>query len=386
VKSGSITTLLALLVAATALRPQIVGAGPLFPEIQDDLGASHAVVGLLGTIPVLCMGLFAPPAAVLAGHIGTRATMTLSLALVGVFGIGRALVPDAWLLILLTWPIGIGMGLAGTVAPVAVKERFPSRPALGTGTYTMGIQIGATTSAAVAVPIAAWLGGWRWSLAVISIAAFVALVVWVALTRNEPPRRPRTERRPRLPWRSPTAWLLVVIFAAMASGYYGVNAWLPDAYVEHGWSEQSAGALLAVSSVMAVPSSLVVSWLSDRHGGRRHYIVVMSGVFALATAGLIVLPSLAWFCALLAGVAQGSLFALVLTVPLDVEPRPDRVGALLGMMLGLGYTIGAVAPFALGGVRDLTGSFDAPLWLACGFMVVLGIASLALPRGRHAPA
>src|SRR6185295_8798129 len=44
--------LAALFVAALALRPQLVGAGPLLPEIQDDLGVSHAVVGLLGTIPV----------------------------------------------------------------------------------------------------------------------------------------------------------------------------------------------------------------------------------------------------------------------------------------------------------------------------------------------
>jgi len=42
------------------LRPQVVGVGPLIDEIQDDLDASHALVGLLGTIPVLCMGLFAP--------------------------------------------------------------------------------------------------------------------------------------------------------------------------------------------------------------------------------------------------------------------------------------------------------------------------------------
>jgi len=54
--------LVALFLAAVALRPQLVGVGPLLPSIQTDLGVSHAVAGLLGTIPVLCMGLFAPPA------------------------------------------------------------------------------------------------------------------------------------------------------------------------------------------------------------------------------------------------------------------------------------------------------------------------------------
>ena len=50
-------TLVALFFAALTLRPQIVGVGPLIPSIQDGFGTSHAVVGLFGTIPVLCMGV-----------------------------------------------------------------------------------------------------------------------------------------------------------------------------------------------------------------------------------------------------------------------------------------------------------------------------------------
>ena len=65
--------LVALFLAALALRPQLVGIGPLLPPIQDDLDVTHAVAGLLGTIPVLCMGLFAPPAPFLSGRVGSRA-------------------------------------------------------------------------------------------------------------------------------------------------------------------------------------------------------------------------------------------------------------------------------------------------------------------------
>ena len=48
--------LVALFLAALTLRPQLVGIGPLLPSVQDDLDVTHAVAGLLGTIPVLCMG------------------------------------------------------------------------------------------------------------------------------------------------------------------------------------------------------------------------------------------------------------------------------------------------------------------------------------------
>ena len=84
------------------------------------------------------MGLFAPVAAYLAARIGTRRAMTIGLALIGVFGILRATMPSAWLVVLLTWPVGIGMGLGNALAPISVKEHFEDRPATGTGVYTTG--------------------------------------------------------------------------------------------------------------------------------------------------------------------------------------------------------------------------------------------------------
>src|SRR5215216_4383525 len=115
--------LAALFLGALALRPQLVGTGPLVPSIQADLDTSHAVAGLLGTIPVLCMGLFAPPAAFLSRRLGSRHALAVALALIGVFGIARVVVPGAAPLVLLTVPVGIGMGLTAALLPVAVKER-----------------------------------------------------------------------------------------------------------------------------------------------------------------------------------------------------------------------------------------------------------------------
>jgi CP family cyanate transporter-like MFS transporter len=80
------------------------------------------------------------------------------------------------------------------------------------------------------------------------------------------------------------------------------------------------------------------------------------------------------------GIASGGMFALVMTLPLDLEHDPRRVGALVGMMLGLGYTIGAVSPFVLGAVRDATGSFSGSLWLLVAFCLLLLASVAALPR------
>jgi len=60
---------------------------------------------------------------------GARASITLALALIGVFGVARALVPSAVGVILLTVPVGIGVAVAGSLMPGAVKEAWPERPA-----------------------------------------------------------------------------------------------------------------------------------------------------------------------------------------------------------------------------------------------------------------
>ena len=132
-----------------------MGVGPLIPKIQEDLDVSHAIAGLLGTIPVFCMGVFAPPGPYLAQRLGSRAAISACLATIAVFGVARAVAPGAALVVLLTFGVGVGLGLAQTLLPIAVKERFAHRPAFATGIYAMGINVGSAVSSAVAVPVVA---------------------------------------------------------------------------------------------------------------------------------------------------------------------------------------------------------------------------------------
>jgi MFS transporter, CP family, cyanate transporter len=96
-------------------------------------------------------------------------------------------------------------------------------------------------------------------------------------------------------------------------------------------------------------------------------------------SGVVLAPDAAYAWVVALGLANGAMFALALTLPLDLEDEPRRVGALVGMMLGLGYTIGAVSPFVLGAIRDATGSFAVPLWIITAVSGLLVAAAAALP-------
>jgi CP family cyanate transporter-like MFS transporter len=374
--------LVALFLAAVALRPQLVGIGPLLPSVQHDLDVTHAVAGLLGTIPVLCMGLFAPPASFLSGRIGSRRAIGAALGLIGVFGVARALAPGALAVIVLTFPIGIGMGLAGAMLPVAVKERFSDRPGFATGVYTSGITIGSALAAALAVPLAHAVGGWRTPLLVFGAVSTALAVLWLWLTRSEP-HHIRIDVRPlALPLRRPLAWRLVAAFFLMSSVFYGLNAWLPDAYVERGWSESSAGALLAVLNTVTIPCGFLVAWAADHWLTRRHWLAGAAALQLVALLGVVLYPAGGWGWAVLLGIAIGPLFPLTMTLPLDAAARPAEVAALAGMMLGLGYTLSATSPLLLGALRDLTGGFNAVLWTLVGVGALLVIVDWSLSRER----
>jgi len=375
--------LVGLLLAALTLRPQVVGLGPLIPDIQASLGMSHAAAGLLITIPVLCLGIFAPIAPVLAGRIGAVQAVTVAVALIAGAGLLRVVAQGAPGVLACTFVLGAGMGLGNALMVVAVKERFSDRPLLLTSVYTAGIQVGSAFAAVLAVPIASSMDGWRSTLLVFSLASFVALSSWLLLTRTARHERP-AGAFPRFPVKSRLVWVFVAMFALMGVIYYGITAWIPAAYVELGYSQAATGWLAAIFNIGTVPATIAVGIIGERITRRRGLMVAASGM-VIATILLATVPAGAIAWVLLAGFANGAMFTLTMSLPLDVADRPVDVGAVAGMMLFIGYLLTATAPSLLGAIRDVTGNFDLVLacFPVCAILFVALAASLSKERLRQ---
>jgi CP family cyanate transporter-like MFS transporter len=375
--------LTALFLAALTLRPQLVGAGPLIPAIQIDLGMAHAVAGLLGTIPVLCMGVFAPLAPLAAARFGTAPVVGGSLALIGGFGLGRALATDGATVLALTVGVGVGMGIAGALLPVYVKERMGRSPVLGTVAYSSGLQLGSAASAAVAVPLALALGGWRAALGVFSGVTLLLLLPWLALGARRGSHGGWRIAVGRGDFADPRGWMLAAIFALFGVVYYGLVAWLPDAYVELGWTATAAGGLLGALNLASLAGAVTIGAIAGRLVGYGTTLAVLGGTFAVATAGLVAFPVVAPAWAVVAGYANGALFPLILALPLRLAASADRVAGLSSVMLGVGYTIAAVSPVGLGAIRDATGSFKTSLVAVVAVAVVFAVGLALVGRWPH---
>jgi CP family cyanate transporter-like MFS transporter len=386
-KQRPLLLLMGMFLASLALRPQLVGIGPLLSTIQHKLAVSHSVAGLLSTVVVLCMGLFAPAAFLIARHAGPRWTIAGALALIAAFGLARAVVKPAAVVILFTVPVGIGIGIAGSLMPLVVRESWRERPVLATAVYTTGISLGSAVAAAVAVPLADALGSWRDSLTVFSLFTAALVVAWVGLSRGYGARDVLAAPLPRLPLRSRTGWLLVAIFALVSITYYGANAWLPSAFTERGWSHSSAGALLTVLNAVTVPVSVFLAFRGDRVGSRRFWLAAGATLQLAGLLGVILAPAAGWAWAALIGAAIGLLFPSLMLMPLDVADHPGDVGAMAALMLGAGYTLSAVGPFLLGLLRDVAGSFTLAMWLifAATAMILVAVLLTSNERLRRHP-
>lgn len=350
------------------------------PIIRNDLHLAAGVAGLLTTIPVLCMGLFAPVGPGIAARLGARTTLGVCLAIITGFGLLRAFMPDIGLILASTLGLGAGIGIAGAIPSMIVSQRLTSRPALGTGAYASGIVAGSTLGAAVAVPLASD-GDWRRSLAIISIGSGVSLATWLLLVRSGGEGTARPRRVP-LPWQSATGWLLVVLFGTQSMMYYGVVAWLPNLFVEHGWTAADAGNLVAITNGVGLATTLAVPLIADRFGGRRIQILSCGILATAALAGVAIAPALAYLWVALLGVSLGAILPLVLTLPLDVSDDPGHVGSAAALMLLGGYVLSSVGPSMLGAARDLTGSFGLSIWILVAVGVILIVATMLLSPAR----
>jgi CP family cyanate transporter-like MFS transporter len=383
--------LVGLLLVALNLRPAISSVPPLLETIRQDLGLGRAFLGLLTTIPVLCMSIFALAAPKISGRIGAERAVLWSVILIGVAVAGRLAAGQPGVLFGTTLVAGVGIAVAQSLLPAVVKGWFPDRAAFVTGLYTVGITGGLALAALTTVPIERTLGGfWPGALAAWSLFAAVAVVFWLLLTaRARSVSRPEVAyERARLPWRSGRAWSVALFFGAESCLFFSSLTWLAPLYIDRGLDEGHTGLLLAVFALVRVPSAFVFPALADRSGDRRPWLALTLtlATFGFCAAGLVplVTPWAPWAWVVVLGLGVGGLFPLALTLPLDYSADADEAGRLTAMTFFVGYIVAAVGPVAVGALRDATGGYAVPFVALAALSVAMLVSSFQF-RPRSAP-
>lgn len=373
--------LLGLVLVALNLRPALSSMAPLLSQVSDSLGLTASQAGLLTTLPVLCLGLFAPLAPILARRFGSERvilgillTLAAGIAVRSAFGSTGVFVGSIM--------AGASIGVIGVLLPGIVKRDFPKHAGTLTGVYTMALCLGAAMAAGATVPLSEHFGdSWSLGLGFWLIPALLAALIWLPQARQGHGAHHVAYRVHGL-LRDPLAWQVTLYMGLQSSLAYIVFGWLPSILIGRGLSPTQAGLVLSGSVIVQLISSLSAPWLATRGKDQRLAIVV---VMLLALAGLFgclyaPLDGL-WGWAIVLGLGQGGTFALALTL-IVLRSKDAHVAANLSSMAqGVGYTLASMGPFAVGLVHDLTGGWNAVGWI----FAVLGIGAIGfgLKAGRN---
>lgn len=346
-----------IVLAAVNMRAALAGVSPLLGEIGRHFRLTATASSLVTTIPLIFMGLGSIVAPKLARRWGTEAALCGALvALCG--GIVLRIAPPVLALFAGCAVVGTSIALLNVLMPGLIKRDFPERAAGMTALYSTAMILGATVSAASAVPLESALGTWQGALVSWSLPAAVAAVVWVpqTLMARRGTRHGAAaatpvhvgEDGPKLS-RSPLAWQVTLFMGSQSLIAYVSIAWMPTIFTDHGMGKGEAGLVFAFSTLLQMAGSFIVPMLAGRMRRQRLLAVAVSALMACGIGGLLLAPVAgAWLWAAFLGVGQGGALGLALTMMVLRSGDAHTAARLSGMAQTGGYLLAAAGPSSWG--------------------------------------
>ncbi|MCO6009785.1 MFS transporter [Actinoallomurus purpureus] len=385
----------ALVLAALNLRPAVTSVGPVLEEVRGALGMSATVAGLLTSLPALCFALVGFAAPRFARRHGAGGVIAIGTVVMAAGLAVRPFAPDALVFVALSAVALAGIAVTNVLLPVVVKQRFPDRVGAMTGLYSMALNVGASTAAAITVPLARAFGGeWRAGLGSWAVLAAAAIPAWIALGRRRAPAartpgvEPAAQGSPEPApgariTRNATAWALAVFFGLQAGAAYVIIGWLPQMFRDAGLSAEMAGLLFAVTSLLGVPLSFALSAVAGRLGNQSGLAAALAVCGLAGYAGLWAAPATApWLWAVLLGLSNCS-FPLALTM-IGMRGRDGAtVTRLSAFVQSTGYLLSIPVPVLVGALYQHSGGWRAPLSLMAVLMLLQLGAGLVAGRDRR---
>lgn len=379
--SGGLFLGACLLLIAFNLRPLFSSLSVLLPEVSAALGISGTTAGYLTTLPVICLGLFAPFAPNLADRLGVERVLLLVLVLIGFGTALRAL--DAVTAIFLGSALaGAGIAMGNVLLPSVVKRDFPDRVALMTALFTMSLCGGAAAAAAFTIPFAEQGGSWKFGLGIWALPAFAVAALWLPhCLRTKTPSSTRHLPKINL-LHDGLAWQVACFMGLQSALAYCVMGWMAPILRWRGLDGITAGFYVSASIMLQVVTCLLVPPLAARLRSQSLFNAGLALIAALALLGLVLAP-LSWLpmLVMLQGVGQGGLFAIAMTVIILRSPDPRVAARLSGMSQTIGYLLAAFGPMLVGTLHAATGGHTASGWL----FSAIGLAAMVSGWGAGRP-
>jgi MFS transporter, ACS family, D-galactonate transporter len=341
------------------------------------------------------------PAGYLVDRFGVRIPLTFALLAWSLIAAATSMASALWELVALRLLLGVAESVMnpGGLSWIRLHMNEQER-GMAVGIFMSGTKWGP----ALAGPLATWLltqHGWRTMFLVLGAGGAVWVIPWLFATRRDnvalvpdaPPAQSSGDFG-RL-FLTPQMWgTLIGTFCYNYFLFFALT-WLPAYFTEsRNLTLSSSGVYTFFSFTGTAVLAIVAGWVADRliRRGRnpvnvRRYFTVAGLVWASTeiVGAMSESNDVAIFFAVFStiglGLATANYWALTQTLMPDVGA--GKIGGVQGVALNLA---GIVAPIVTGWLKEVTGSYTAPMQ-AMGVILLIGIGSyLFLIREPVAPA
>lgn len=365
-----------------------VGLALFLPLIREDMHISYAQAGVLSAAATLSYALGQIPAGFLADRFGPRRLFFIGLMGWSVLSLTLGLIHVFWLAVLNQFVAGAFRALLFAPGLALLASCFPrERGAMAMSLYMLGAYAGNILLALAGPALAAALG-WRTAFMLFAVAGVSAAIAFYRVGNDKARKasaQPFAIGEALHHIRHRVLWVCGAIQVVRFSAVTGFIFWLPSLLVaDRGFSLQAVGFVVAMGAALSALANPLGGYLSDRLKNPPAIIGVSLAGLACACALLVWVESVP---ALLMAVAFGSIFMQIYFGPLffvPVEVLGQRAAGTVVGFSNLFANLGGLATaYALGAVKDVTGSFK---WgfLGIGVLCIVGVVlSVVLAQLRH---
>ena len=359
-------TLAAIFFVSLNLRPSVTSVGPLLNTITEELNISSTQVSLLTSIPVFCMGLFAPLAVPFQKKLGYKWSINLLLAAIGLATAARIWFDSYIALIVTSFVAGVAIAVISPMVNAFIKARFPHRLAPVIGLYSLATGAGATISAGFTGVFFEQFNSWQIALGLWGLLTIIAIILWTfaAGDKEEAAENIEEDGQVRNPWKNKTAWLILLFFGFQTSLFFSLTTWLPSVAQEQGFSLVTASAVLTTMSLVQIIGNLFIPMLISKFPSRVMWLYILLAIGSVGAVFLFIDAGWAmWVGAVILGISLSGLFPIGLMLPLDEAKNNGEASSWSSMVLAGGFMMSAIVPLLIGVVYDNVGTHLVSKWI-----------------------
>ena len=363
------------------------GISLFLPIIRQDLNLSFTQGGAISAIAVFSYAFMQIPAGFLADRYGLKKIFFLGIFGTTILSLLFGLVTEYWQAMLIQGVSGVFRAFLFAPGLALLTSWFPpDRRATAMALTLVGIFAGQLIIS-LSGPVLVKHFDWRFPFIFISSIGILSSFIYLFFSKPSP--NSMAMRKIRLKevfglFRHRFMLMCVAIQYVRLAVFQGVGFWLPSLLIdEKGLSLQITGYLIALRSILSVPSNLLGGYISDRI--KSPSLIIGASLFILSITSILIVVA-NYKPLLIAAIAINALFIQFYFGPIFSAPVEVFGPQMTGTLTGFGNFFANLGAFSfvylLGYLKDTKGNFKSGFY-TIGALCILGIIfSVLMERMR----